>query len=78
MSHSRVIHSMARLAPSLQEIGDSVIINLVSLEKQARAGKVRVFFQIPKFPEDNWHHYDLYIKLYAAIRVFWVSNPLLT
>ena len=43
---------MARLAPSYQETRDSVILHLQSLEKQARAGKVRGFFQIPKFPED--------------------------
>ena len=29
-----------------------MILHLQSLEKQARAGKVRGFFQIPKFPED--------------------------
>ena len=42
---------MARLAPSYQETRDSAILHLQSLEKQARAGKVRGFFQIPKFPE---------------------------
>ena len=46
------VSSMACLAPSLQETRDSVILHLVSLEKQVRAGKVRGFFQIPKFPED--------------------------
>ena len=43
---------MARLAPSLEETRDSAILKLVSLEKQAREGRVRGFFQIPKFPED--------------------------
>ena len=43
---------MAHLAPSLEETRGSVVIHLVSLEKQVRVGKVRGFFQIPKFPED--------------------------
>ena len=43
---------MARMAPSLKETRDSAILKLVSLEKQAREGRVRGFFQIPKFPED--------------------------
>ena len=46
------VSSMARLTPSLQETRDSVVVHLVSLEKQARAWKVRGFFQIPRFPED--------------------------
>ena len=46
------VSSMAHLAPSYQETRDSAILHLQSLEKQARAGKVRGFFQIPKFPED--------------------------
>ena len=46
------VSSMARLAPSYQETRDSAILYLQSLEKQARAGRVRGFFQIPKFPED--------------------------
>ena len=47
------VSSMARLAPSLEETRDSVILHLVSLEKQAREGKIRGFFQIPKFTEDT-------------------------
>ena len=43
---------MARMAPSLEETRDSAILKLVSLEKQAREGRVRGFFQIPKFTED--------------------------
>ena len=43
---------MVGLTPSLQETRNSVVIHLVSLVKQASAGKVRGFFQIPKFPED--------------------------
>ena len=43
---------MARLAPTLQVTRDSAILHLVELEKQAREGKVRGFFQIPKFVED--------------------------
>ena len=43
---------MTRLAPSLQVTRDSVILNLVELEKQVREGKIRGFFQIPKFVED--------------------------
>ena len=46
------VSSMACLAPSLEETRDSAFLYLVSLEKQAKAGKVRGFFQIPKFPED--------------------------
>ena len=43
---------MARLGPSLTEHRDSVVLHLVDLEKQARHGRVRGFFQIPKFPEE--------------------------
>ena len=46
------VSSMARLAPTLQVTRDSAILHLVELEKQAREGKVRGFFQIPKFIED--------------------------
>ena len=46
------VSSMARLTPSLEETRDSVILKLVSLEKQAREGRVRGFFQVPKFTED--------------------------
>ena len=46
------VSNKAHLAPLLEETRDSVVLKLVSIEKQARAGKVRVFFQIPKFPED--------------------------
>ena len=46
------VSSMARLALSLKETRDSAVLKLVSLEKQARAGRVRGFFKIPKFPED--------------------------
>ena len=34
------VSSMARLAPSLEETRDSAILHLVSLEKQAREGKI--------------------------------------
>ena len=44
---------MARLGPSLTEHRDSVVLHLVDLEKQARHGRVRGFFQIPKFDEDR-------------------------
>ena len=47
------VSSMARLAPSLEETRDSAILHLVALEKQAREGKIRGFFQIPKFVEDT-------------------------
>ena len=43
---------MARHAPSLEKTRDSAVLKLVSLEKQAREGRVRGFFQVPKFPED--------------------------
>ena len=46
------VSSMARLTPSFQETRDSAILHLQSLEKQARAGKVRGYFQIPRFSED--------------------------
>ena len=46
------VSSMARLGPSLTEHRDSVVLHLVDLEKQARHGRVRGFFQIPKFDED--------------------------
>ena len=46
------VSSMARMALSLEETRDSAILKLVSLEKQAREGRVRGFFQIPKFTED--------------------------
>ena len=47
------VSSMARLAPSLEETRDSAILKLVSLEKQAREGRVWGFFQIPKFTVDS-------------------------
>ena len=43
---------MARMALSLEETRDSAILKLVSLEKQAREGRVRGFFQVPEFHED--------------------------
>ena len=46
------VSSLARIGPSLTEHRDSVVLHLVDLEKQARHGKVRGFFQIPRFPED--------------------------
>ena len=46
------VSSMARLGPTLTEHRDSVVLHLVDLEKQARHGRVRGFFQIPRFPED--------------------------
>ena len=46
------VSSAARLGPSLEETRDSAILKLVSLEKQAREGRVRGFLQIPRFPED--------------------------
>ena len=46
------VSSMARMALSLEETRDSAILKFVSLEKQAREGKVRGFFQIPKFTKD--------------------------
>ena len=46
------VSSMARLAPSLEETRDSPILKLVSLEKQVREGRVRGFFQVPKFTEE--------------------------
>ena len=47
------VSSIARLAPTLQVTRDSVILHLEELEKQAREGKIRGFFQIPKFVEDS-------------------------
>ena len=44
---------MAGLTPSFQETRDSAFLHLVALEKQAREGKVRGFFQIPKYDEDT-------------------------
>ena len=46
------VSSAARLGPSLEETRDSAILKLISLEKQAREGRVRGFLQIPRFPED--------------------------
>ena len=46
------VSSMARLGPTLTEHRDSVVLHLVDLEKQARHGRVRGFFQIPRFSED--------------------------
>ena len=46
------VSSMARLGPSLQEHRDCVVLHLVSLEKQARAGHVRGYLRIPSFTED--------------------------
>ena len=43
---------MARFGLSLLEQRDSVVLHFVSLEKQARAGNVRGYLQIPKFIED--------------------------
>ena len=34
------VSSMSRLAPSLEEIGDSAIVHLLSLEKQSKQGKI--------------------------------------
>ena len=47
------VSSMARLAPSLEETRDAAIVSLVSLEKQSREGRIRGFFQIPRFTEDT-------------------------
>ena len=47
------VSSMARLAPSLEETRDAAIIKLQSLEKQSREGRIRGFFQIPRFVEDT-------------------------
>ena len=47
------VSSMARLAPSLEETRDSAILHLLSLEKQSREGRIRGFFQIPRFLEDK-------------------------
>ena len=44
---------MARLAPSLEESRDSAILHFVALVKQAREGRIRGYFQIPKFVEDT-------------------------
>ena len=46
------VSSMARLGPSLKEHRDCVVLHLVSLEKQARAGHVRGYLRIPSFTED--------------------------
>ena len=43
---------MARLGPTLTEHRDSVVLHLVDLEKQARHGRVRGFFQIQRVSED--------------------------
>jgi len=43
---------MARMGPSLQEHRDCVVLHLISLEKQARAGHVRGYLRIPSFSED--------------------------
>ena len=44
---------MARLAPTLEETRDSAINHLMSLEKQLWEGRIRGFFQIPKFTQDQ-------------------------
>ena len=44
---------MARQAPSLEETRDAAIVKLHSLEKQSREGRIRGFFQIPRFLEDT-------------------------
>ena len=46
------VSSIARLGPSLTEQRESVVMHLVDLEKQARHGRVRGVFQIPKFPKE--------------------------
>lgn len=46
------VSSMARIGPSLKEHRDCVVLHLVSLEKQARAGHVRGYLRIPTFTED--------------------------
>ena len=46
------VSSMARLAPSLEEIRNAAILTLQSLEKQSREGRTRGYFQIPRFVED--------------------------
>ena len=47
------VSSMARLAPSLEETRDAVVLTLQSLEKQSREGRTRGYFQIPRFAEDT-------------------------
>ena len=52
-SSSSRVSSMARLAPTLEKTRDSAVIHLLSLEKQSREGRIRGFFQIPRFDEDK-------------------------
>ena len=82
------VSSMARLGPSLTEHRDSVVLHLVDLEKQARHGRVRGFFQIPKFDEDPqlcpvvtlvayFNKVSIYIKRFVSESVSESVCPLL-
>ena len=47
------VSSIVRLGPTLVEHRDSLVLNFVSLEKQARVGHTRGFLQLPQYLEDQ-------------------------